>query len=74
MTLYELRFKDCRGAVTPQTIVYQTDFGFDFRCNFHLGMDESKMNMENLSAKLGDLHRSLKLNIEIPKGQIDTLE
>ena len=74
MTLYELRFKDCRGAVTPQTIVYQTDFGFDFGCNFHLGMDESKMNMENLSAKLGDLHLSFKSKIEIPKCQIDTLE
>ena len=74
MTLYELRFKDCGGAVTPQTIVYQTDFEFDFGCNFHLGMDESKMNMENLSAKLGDLHLSFRSKIEIPKCQIDTLE
>ena len=60
--------------MTPQTIVYQTDFGFDFGCNFHLGMDESKINMENLSAKLGDLHISFKSKIEIPKCQIDTLE
>ena len=74
MTLYELRFKDCRGAVTPQTIVYQTDSRLDFGCNFHLGMDESKMNMENLSAKLGDLHLSFRSKIEIPKCQIDTLE
>ena len=74
VTLYELRFKDCRGLCPPQTIVYQTDFGFDFGCNFHLGMDESKINMENLSAKLGDLHLSFKSKIEIPKCQIDTLE
>ena len=51
MTLYELRFKDCRGAVTPQTIVYQTDFGFDFGYNFHLGWDKSKVSMVDLSAK-----------------------
>ena len=32
------------------------------------------MNMENLSAKLGDLHLSFKSKIEISKCQIDTLE
>ena len=57
-----------------KTLVYQTDFRFDFGDSFYLGMDESKMNMGNLSAKLGDLHLSFKSNIEIPKCQIDTLE
>ena len=51
MTLYELRFKDCRGAETPQTIVYQTDFGFDLGAIFISVWVEFKVSMENLSAK-----------------------
>ena len=30
-------FKDCRGRAL-KTLVYQTDFGFDFLYRFHLGM------------------------------------
>lgn len=66
--------EDCRVEGIPTTLAYQTDSKFDFWYGFHLGMDESKMNMENLSAKLGDLHLSFKSNIEIPKCQIDTLK
>ena len=62
------------GAVVLRTPIYQTDSRLDFGCKFYLGMDESKMNMGNLSAKLGDLHLSIKSNIEIPKCQIDTLK
>lgn len=62
------------GAVALKVLVYQTDFGFDIGTAFISVWGVFKMSMVDLSVKLGDLHRTFKLNIEIPKCQIDTLE
>ena len=73
MKLYELRFEDCRRRLPKSSyiiLISDSISGADFISVW----GEFKMSMANLSAKLGDLHRSFKLNIEIPKYQIDTLE